>query len=255
MVNIIKKIKSVPSIPKTILEVMELSSKQNRTAEELVDIIRYDSLLITMLIKTANSALFGYKNKIETIENLVYLLGIDLTVSLTLSQFIQSSFDIDFTPYGIDTNQFRENTILNVNLLSIWVKKIDVNLKNELLLPITILNIGKFIIADEIVRLKLEDEFLVKCKKEPYNLDKIEKEYCKFSSKEITILLLEHWDMGDKIINHIKNSNYIDIVHNICNVIEPLSQNQIKNGLLQAKTYGYDEDILRQAIQTLQDRI
>jgi len=255
MDNIIKKIDEVPALPKTILNVMELSNKEDKSPDKLIDIIKYDPMIVSMLIKTANSALFGYKNKIETIENLVYLLGIELTTSLVLSQYIQSSFDIDFSPYGIDVNQFRDNTMLKVNLLSLWLKKVDINLKKELLLPMTILNIGKFIISDEIIRLKQQDKFLAKVKNEPYNLESIEKEFCGYCSVDVTILLLEHWDMGDKIIDNIKNSIYIKVVDNICNIVDPLNFKEIDKNLKDIEHLGYDIKPLKDAIMTIEDRL
>jgi HD-like signal output (HDOD) protein len=215
-----------------------------------------------MLLKTANSALFGFKNKIDSIKNMVNLLGIDFTVSLILSNSLQSCFDIDFSPYGIDVNQFRNHTVLSVNFINIWLSLVDIEIKNKLLLPMTIMDIGKYIISNEINKMGAKDTFLSKLKTNPQNLSFLEIQYCSFSSSEVTVMLLEHWKIDKKITeliegtSHIKQSKeFLDVAQTICNILEPLSEASIKRGLEKAINYNLDITILRKAINTMQERI
>lgn len=262
MSNIVRRIEQLPPLPKTVMDVMDFSKQEDKTCEDLIVIIKDDALLIAMLLKTANSALFGFRNKVETIKNLVNLLGVDFTVSLVLSNSLQSSFDIDFSPYGIDVNKFRDNTILSVNFLNIWISRVDIELKKRLLLPVTIMDIGKYILSNEINKLNRKDEFLAQIEKNPQNLELIEKKYCGFSSKETTIMILEHWKIEQRIIDYIKNSsstdksnNILDIVKTICNIVEPLGEESIKNGLIKAKQCGCNMKILNNTIDKIKDRL
>jgi len=250
--NIIKRIKKLPPLSRTVLDVMEFNNKEEKTSEELIKIIKSDPLLIIFLLKTANSALFGFKNEIETIDNLVNILGVDFTISLVLSQSLQNSFDIDFSPYGIDSNKFRDATILSVNFLQDWVNKIDKNLTSKLLLPIVLFDLGKYLIANEINKQFKTNEFYEDIKQNKFNMDNVERKYCNCTSLEVTVMLLKHWEIGQNIINEFNNSKKIfEVIKTICIVINPLGTDEINNGINKALDYGFNVVFLNDTIQKI----
>lgn len=267
MKNIIRKIDSLPPLEQTVLEVLEFHNSENKTPHKLIEIIEKDPLITVTLLKIINSSLFGFRNKVESIENLVYLLGVSFTTSLIIGNAIQSKFDIDFSPYGIDEKHFRDVSYLTTNFLNVWLKA-DNALKNELMLPVFLIDIGKYILAIELKKRGLEERFLEQITLEPENIFSIEKDFFQFSSLEVTILLLKHWKMSDSIINHMRYLNDIDnvpkeylksaqviyVVKTICNIIEPLSDKFIALGLQKAEEFGLDCNTLLNTIETLKNR-
>jgi HD-like signal output (HDOD) protein len=123
-IEIIKKIRSLPPLNETALDVIEFNKADNKESEELIEIVQKDPLIVATLLKVANSALFGFRHKVESIENLIQLLGSDFVVSLVIGNSIQNNFDTNFEPYTINSNQFRESSCLYTSFLNIWHQKL-----------------------------------------------------------------------------------------------------------------------------------
>ena len=269
MKDIIKDIESLPPLSKTLINIITFSQKKDKTNEELISLIKDDSLLISSLLKISNSALFGFKNKVTNIQNLVNLLGVNFTVSLILSNSLEKSFNIDFSPYGINQEEFQNRTCLAINFLNLWLSKIDINLKNNLLLPVILVDIGKHLLSTKIINQNKKNDFLSKIQKDLECLTSLEKKFCSISSLEITIKLLKYWNIDKNIINNIKHidkieispKNYeksakiLDVVKTICNISTPLSENSIKRGLEKAKEYDFDIEILNDIVSKMKERI
>lgn len=269
MNSIIKDIDLLPPLPKTIIDVINFSKTKDRTPEKLIYIIQKDSLLIATLLKVSNSALFGFRNKVDSIENMLNLLGVDFTTSLILVNSLENSFKINFSPYGIDADRFGNITLLSINFLNIWVSKVDINLKNRLLLPIVLMNLGKYIISNEVIKQNKSYEFLNDINKNILKINLIEKKYCKFSSLEVTILLLKHWNINRRVIEDIKyieslNAVPLDLIQSvkissivniICNIHSPFSELTINAARNKVIKYNFDIDNFDTAVKEIKARL
>ena len=65
-INILQKIESLPPLPKTIIDIEEFRKRKDKEAADLLDIIEKDALIISTLLKISNSAMFGFRSKVET---------------------------------------------------------------------------------------------------------------------------------------------------------------------------------------------
>lgn len=65
--NILKKIESLPPLPQTIIDIEEFRKRADKEVDDLIKIIEKDALCVTTLLKVANSSLFGFRSKIETL--------------------------------------------------------------------------------------------------------------------------------------------------------------------------------------------
>ena len=88
--NILEKIESLPPLPKTIIEIEEFRKKLNKEAIDLLNIIEKDALIISTLLKISNSAMFGFRSKVETPSRAVNLLGINFTISIAIGGTVQN---------------------------------------------------------------------------------------------------------------------------------------------------------------------
>jgi HD-like signal output (HDOD) protein len=66
--KILEKIESLPPLPKTIIEIEEFRKKQDKELSELLQIIEKDALIVSTLLKIANSAMFGFRTKVEHLQ-------------------------------------------------------------------------------------------------------------------------------------------------------------------------------------------
>ncbi len=66
------------------------------------------------------------------------------------------------SPYGLTNDTFMNSSNMASVLASLWLEKIDEKLKDEIILPALLLDIGKFILSDLIVSEHLDKEFKIK---------------------------------------------------------------------------------------------
>ena len=109
----------------TSCELLAKSKEIYKEAEELLKIIEKDALVITTLLKTANSSLFGFRSKVESVGRVINLLGINFTIYVTISETINNLLATDLTPYNIKSEDFIKASTASSNLVNLWVGKID----------------------------------------------------------------------------------------------------------------------------------
>jgi len=264
-----KKIDSLPPLPKTIIELEEFKKSSNKDLNKLLDIINQDPLIVATLLKVSNSAMFGFNNKVETASRALHLLGINFTLSIAFGSAIKNSFDTELKAYNINSDGFLRLANMSSNLLSAWIGKIDPELRDELLLPVFLLETGRFVLSSIAVDNKQEHSFYDKLHANPSKISELEKEFFEATSTQVTSSIFKYWNLSDNLINIIKYTDDLDncpseylqkaqilkVVKIICNVIDPLSQNSIEEGVQAAKNFGLDIRHLEKAIEKMEDRL
>ena len=266
--NILEKIESLPPLPKTIIEIEEFRKKLNKEAIDLLNIIEKDALIISTLLKISNSAMFGFRSKVETPSRAVNLLGINFTISIAIGGTVQNLLMTNLEPYGINSDDFMRASNISSTLASLWLSKIDVDLKEEIILPALLQETGKFILADLIASEKKTELFKSKIASGA-SVENVEKELLGVTTSQITAQIFRHWKLSDNLINMIehvddisnasdnfkKKSQILDVLKTACNIKEPLSDENIEKATQKVLDYGFDVKIFKKAIETLQDRL
>ena len=266
--NILQKIESLPPLPKTVTEIEEFRRKINKEAMELLNIIEKDALIISTLLKISNSAMFGFRSKVETPSRAVSLLGINFTISIAIGGTVQNLLMTKLEPYGINSDDFMRASNISSTLANLWLSKIDFDLKEEILLPALLQETGKFILADLILSEKKSDLFKSKISS-GISVKDAEMELLGVTTSQITAQIFRHWKLSENLINmieyvddisnanpeYVKKSQILDIIKTACNVNGPLSEENVSIAMKKATAYGFDVKILKTAIETLQDRL
>jgi HD-like signal output (HDOD) protein len=266
--NILQKIESLPPLPKTVIEIEEFRKKLNKEAIELLNIIEKDALIISTLLKISNSAMFGFRSKVETPSRAISLLGINFTISIAIGGTVQNLLMTKLEPYGINSDDFMRASNISSTLASLWLSKIDFDLKEEILLPALLQETGKFILADLILSEKKSDLFKSKISS-GISVKDAEMELLGVTTSQITAQIFRHWKLSENLINmieyvddisnanpeYLKKSQILDIIKTACNVNGPLSEENVSIAIKKATAYGFDVKILKTAIETLQDRL
>ncbi len=101
--KIYSKIEELPTLPSALPRLMHLMEDQATSASNVADIISHDPALTSKILKAANSAYYGFPQKIDTLERAVALLGFNMVRSLALSIGVMQSL-----PSGIGSSRFSE---------------------------------------------------------------------------------------------------------------------------------------------------
>ncbi|QIJ70910.1 HDOD domain-containing protein [Thermosulfuriphilus ammonigenes] len=90
--NRILQVEDLPTVPATILRLIESLGNVEVTVEELEDIIRYDQSLTSKVLSVANSAFYGHRVPITTVKRAIIALGLDEVRNIALSIMMISIF-------------------------------------------------------------------------------------------------------------------------------------------------------------------
>ncbi len=268
MSTIIDRIEALPPLPKTIEEIEAFRKKPQKESYELLEIIEKDPLIISTLLKIANSAMFGFRSKVETPSRAINLLGINFTISIAIGGTVQNLLTTSLEPYGINTDDFLRASNIATSLESLWLKNVDYDLKEELVLPTLLQETGKFIISDIVLSQGKAKEFKEKLKtaKEVFE---VEKEFTGYTTSQITAEIFKHWKLSNSLIGSIENvdsikeatpefvlkAKILNVLKTVCDIRNPLNDTAIKLALQKSLDYGLQTKALEKAIEDIQDRI
>lgn len=74
----------IPTLPEVAIRVIELAQQPEPNFDEMVRVIRADPAIASRIMRTVNSALFGLRGRVTSIEAAVPLLGANLVRTLVL---------------------------------------------------------------------------------------------------------------------------------------------------------------------------
>jgi HD-like signal output (HDOD) protein len=90
----LKKVESFPTLSKVVVAIIDIAKKPDSSLEELSAVIQNDPALTLSILKMVNSAFYGYRQKVDTIERAVLILGRDEIVNLVLGLGAMKAIDI-----------------------------------------------------------------------------------------------------------------------------------------------------------------
>ncbi|AGR77032.1 HDOD domain-containing protein [Aliarcobacter butzleri] len=266
--NILNKIDSLPPLPKTIIEVEEFRKKPNKEIADLLKIIEKDALIVSTLLKISNSAMFGFRSRVETPARAVSLLGINFTISIAIAGTVQNLLKSDLEPYGVNVNDFMKASNTASILANLWLSKIDLALKEEIVLPALLQETGKFILADYIKQENLSETFRGKVDSGEL-IEDVERNLLGITTSQVTAQIFRHWKLSDKLVNMIENvdnisnvsdeykkqTQILEVIKTAAYIKNPLSDENVKKAIEKASKYKLDITSLKNAITTLKDRV
>lgn len=266
--SLLEKIDSLPPLPKSVIELEEFRKASDKEPLTLLNIIEQDPLIITTLLKVANSAMFGFRHAVETPSRAINLLGINFTISIALGSIVQDLIKSNLDSYKVSTDDFMFSSHLASNLVNSWVANISFDLKEELLLPAFLQETGKFIISEIIHESDKTDEFQ-EAIKSGKDLSLVEKEFSGFSCAKITANIFKHWKLSHNLIfaigfvGDLKNCpdefkqkvQILEVIKILSDITAPLSDENIDKAIKKATQYGLDTDLLTKAIENIKNKL
>jgi len=202
--KIIKQIKSLPPLPKSVMEVQRITADPNSSIADLVKVIKDDPMLTANLLKAANSPLYGFARQIKSVDQAVALFGMTTIKGFAISFVIRNSMKFDLSAYGIDENHFHDVSIKRNAVAIHWYggkkEKLDIIATDSFLI-----DLGAVIISLVLVSENRADEFRKRLNKQ--NRYELEKEFVDATTPEITAEIFKHWHFGDELIIPIQNIN------------------------------------------------
>jgi HD-like signal output (HDOD) protein len=254
--HILKEIKSLPPLPKSIMEIQRIANDPDSSIRDLIEVVKEDPMLTANLLKAANSPLYGFTRQIKSIDQAVSLFGMATVKGFAISFAIKNILKFDLSAYGVDEDTFHDISAKRNALTVIWYKKernyLDVLATNSFLI-----DIGAVIISLVLKNQDKADEF--KSKLTPENREEIEKEFVGMTTVEINAEIFDHWGFSDDLIESMKNIDNpqgkyqkenatLLTLKTLVNLLNGYNEENEKKAIDIAKRYDLDIDALNLAI-------
>jgi HD-like signal output (HDOD) protein len=266
--SIIENVKSLPPLEKTILDVQRVYNDSDSSIHDMVKAVEHDPMIVTNLLKAANSPLYFLGKEIEKASVAVSLFGMSMTRSIVLNSSIRKLLKVDMEPYSVSPEKFAEISNMQALLIMNWFKRIDRAKADKLYMAAFLQETGKILISNQIVLEDLVDNFKSEVGT-AFNIAMIEKSFTGVTTSEITAAIFEHWKFDKEFVDMIQYvddlnsapdeikeySIALNIVKTIIPINDPLGERGIELGLKKAEEAGYDVAILEDEINKLVEKL
>ncbi len=202
--TILQRIKQLPALPESAIQIESIYHDQNSTFNDMAKVIQKDPLLTADILKSANSALYGFSKEISSVSRAVGLFGMGTIRGFALASIVKQSFKLNLSAYKLTNDEFSNfSNMLSALAISWYMKKEPKVL--DILSPATFLiEIGKVLISNYVITNNLLNDFS-KALQEEDSIAKAEQKIVNMTTAEVTAALFFHWKFDDDLIDVVKN--------------------------------------------------
>ena len=202
--EILKKIKQLPPLPESAMQIEAVYQDPDSSFNDMVKILEKDPLLTADILKAANSPLYGFSREINAINQAVGLFGMGTVRGFALASIVKKSFALDLSPYGINNDMFSALSKKQHGLMTAWCLKTEGKLLGVLSPAAFLVEIGKVLIAQQIMADNKEEEFR-DALKNLQDVEAAEKEVVGVNTPEVSATIFEHWRFEAGLVDVIRN--------------------------------------------------
>ncbi len=261
-IPLIARVESLPPLPESVIKIETLFAKGDPNIDDVVRIIESDPVLTTDILSKVNAPYYGFSKNIVSILQAVTLFGSTQIRSIVLSSALQRDFDIDLSPYNVSTSEFSKISAMQSELMFQWYMGIDIALARTITPLAFLMEIGKVLIAKEVIQNDKVEEFIDDLDKYD-DVSYVENIYTMMSSAQINALIFKHLNLNDTFTDSMKYLDFeheipenmkeiveaLRIVRTVVNIKEQFTDNSIDNALTLLKKSPYNLDGFNRAVK------
>ena len=203
--EILKKIKQLPPLPESAMQIEEVYQNPDSSFNDMVKILEKDPLLTAGILKAANSPLYGFSREINAISQAVSLFGMGTVRGFALASIVKKSFALDLSPYGISNDMFSALSKKQHGLMTAWCIRKENKLLGILSPAAFLVEIGKVLIAQQIMSDGKEKEFQTALK-ELGDVEAAERQVVGVDTPEVSGTIFTQWKLEEGLVDVFKNS-------------------------------------------------
>ena len=202
--EILKRIKQLPPLPESAMQIEAVYQDANSSFNDMVKILEKDPLLTADILKAANSPLYGFSREINAISQAVGLFGMGTVRGFALASIVKKSFTLDLSPYGITNDMFSMLSKRQHALVTAWCVKKENKLMGILSPAAFLVEIGKVIVAQQIMTENKQEEFR-DALAELRDVEAAEEKVIGVNTPEVSSTIFKLWKFEDGLVDTIAN--------------------------------------------------
>ncbi len=124
----LENIDNLPVMPDMALRIMELKDNPDANIDQLIDVVSLDTALAGQVMRYANSALFGQRGKVKTLNDAIFrVLGYENVLHMALGTAMAKAFKLpENGPLGANT--YWQNATYSASLVQKLSRQMDKSL-------------------------------------------------------------------------------------------------------------------------------
>ena len=202
--EILKKIKQLPPLPESAMQIEAVYQDPDSSFQDMVKILEKDPLLTADILKAANSPLYGFSREINAISQAVGLFGMGTVRGFALASIVKKSFSLDLSPYGISNDMFSALSKKQHGLMTAWCLRKENKLLGVLSPAAFLVEIGKVLIAQQIMSEGKQAEFQ-EALKNIGDVEEAEREIVGVDTPEVSATIFAQWKFEESLVDVIRN--------------------------------------------------
>jgi HD-like signal output (HDOD) protein len=202
--EIINRIDTLKPIPPVATRILALAEDKNSSISAIANLISHDPAITANVLRMCNSAYFGLRRRVASVNDAITLLGLDHVIDLVLMESISNNFKSEHDGYGLGEGELWRHAVL-----SSWVAKILTQThaggarKHIVFTAALVKDIGKLILGRFVASSLEKIHHLVH--HHAYSFTEAEKEIIGMNHEELGALIAQKWRFSEKLIFMIRN--------------------------------------------------
>ncbi len=190
-------------LPDAVIQIKRLIDDSASNMDDIAQVISYDPALTIQILKIANSALYKFPNKIDSVTKAIQVIGTNSVYDLVIACSICRTFG-EINPNIIDLEQFWENSVYCALLSKFFAEKQGCREPERLFVSGLLHNIG------ELVMVQFNPTIAQKCTQfnESHTPLDLQLVHLGASYAEIGASLTQMWGIPDSITSPIKRQHF-----------------------------------------------
>jgi putative nucleotidyltransferase with HDIG domain len=201
--RIISQIDNLAPFSETIHQLIALASDDSKSLAEIAGVIKTDANLVTNVLKLANSAYYGLKHEVDTIDRAVTLLGSQRILEIALLSMTAPAFQAPQKGYGLQKGELWKHSMVSAGYAREIAKQYDLKSADLIFTAGLIKDIGKVILNRYMTDAAEEIDELVNQQKVPFF--EAEQKVLGISHAELSAIAFEKWNFPDKLVHIVRN--------------------------------------------------
>jgi len=202
--DILKKIKQLPPLPESAMQIESVYQDPDSSFNDMVKILEKDPLLTADILKAANSPLYGFSREINAISQAVGLFGMGTVRGFALASIVKKSFSLDLSPYGINNEMFSALSKKQHGLVTAWCIRKENRLLGVLSPAAFLVEIGKVLIAQQIIADGKQEEFR-DALAQLGDVEAAERQVVGVDTPEVSATIFSQWKFEEGLVDVLGN--------------------------------------------------
>lgn len=197
----IKKSAAVPSIPQVVLRFLEIMQDPSFEYRDLVKVLSADAGTVSEVLRLANSALFGVRNKIVSLQHALTLLGPKRVRSLLLGRYLVDSMSKKQVG-GLDMSYFWRRSLASSVVASHFAEVLVSRQRDEASIGALLADIGIPILVEALPDGYTPIAAQFKPQGTPVTPEQ-ELEAIEVTHAQVSAMVLAHWKLPEEVTNAV----------------------------------------------------